>query len=307
MKIIFSRKGFDSSTGEGFSPIMPNRRMISFPIPEPNKKAEKGTYTKLADINYGDINLGELAKEIYPEDRHEYLSNENFHLDPDLHNSARPGRDKNWKGAFGQAQASLGHLKNFDVGGDDLFLFFGNFKHYKDCNQSNSFAKDAQEFHAIFGYLKVGEILKVDGIEDQGELKRIYKDHPHIRFSKYYNSDSRAKNSYTNAIYIAKDEFESGIPGWGTFNYNEKLRLSAPGYNKRIWKLPDCFKYDENRPMSYHLKKQSFFELSDKEILLKTVGRGQEFVIKNPSDEMVDWAKGLIREHHYFEDKRTIT
>lgn len=302
MKIILSRKGFDSSAGEAFSPILDDGRMISFPIPEPNKKAEKDTYTKLGDINYGNINLGTLAKEIYPEEIHEYLSNDNYHLDPDLYHSARPGRDKNWKGAFGQAQTSLGHLKNFKIGKDDLFLFFGNFKHYRDCNQQNAHSSDAQEFHAIFGYLKVGEVLEVDGKKDQSHLKEINKDHPHILYRKYYNSDSKTKNSYTNAIYIASEEFdelEKGIPGWGTFTYNEKLRLSAPGYNKRIWKLPACFKYDTKRLISYHQRAESFFELSKEEVLLKTVGRGQEFVIDNPSEEMMDWAKGLIRNYRF--------
>lgn len=268
--------------------------MVSFPIPEPYRKAEKSTNTKLDSIHFGEENLGELAKEVYSKD----LSKDNLHLDPDLHHSARPDRHPKWKGAFGQAQSSLGHLKNFDVGEGDLFLFFGNFIHYKDCNRSNSFAKDALPFHALFGYLHVGEVLKVDGKEDQSELEEIYKDHPHIRYRDYYKSKAKQKKGgYSNAIFIASDELAKGIPGWGTFTYDESLRLSAPGYNKSVWKLPACFRYNKNRPITYNENKKNFCNLSDDEVLLKTAGRGQEFVIKDPSREMVDWAMELISDH----------
>jgi hypothetical protein len=76
MKIIISRKGFDSSAGEGFSPILEDGKMISFPIPEPNQKAEKKTYTKLKNINFGDVNLGDLAKEVYAK----HFSKIEYHL-----------------------------------------------------------------------------------------------------------------------------------------------------------------------------------------------------------------------------------
>lgn len=36
MKIILSRKGFDSSYGGYPSPILPEGRLLSFPIPDPN-------------------------------------------------------------------------------------------------------------------------------------------------------------------------------------------------------------------------------------------------------------------------------
>ena len=38
MKVIFSRKGFDSSYGGFPSIILPDGQMISFPIPEKGKK-----------------------------------------------------------------------------------------------------------------------------------------------------------------------------------------------------------------------------------------------------------------------------
>ncbi|MEG3597355.1 MAG: hypothetical protein VX357_03850, partial [Pseudomonadota bacterium] len=50
MRIIFSRKGFDSASGGGPSPIVEGRP-VSLPIP-----AGKASHT-----TFGDLGLGELA------------------------------------------------------------------------------------------------------------------------------------------------------------------------------------------------------------------------------------------------------
>ena len=38
MKLIISRKGFDDTYGGGASPILPEGRMVSMPIPEPGQR-----------------------------------------------------------------------------------------------------------------------------------------------------------------------------------------------------------------------------------------------------------------------------
>jgi len=50
MKVIFSRKGFDSEFGGYPSPILPNGQIISLPIPDPED-----------DIRYSDVKAGELT------------------------------------------------------------------------------------------------------------------------------------------------------------------------------------------------------------------------------------------------------
>jgi len=52
MKIIFSRKGFDSSTGGVPSPIFPDGKILSLPIPD------KLSPIKYKDINWNQYNLG---------------------------------------------------------------------------------------------------------------------------------------------------------------------------------------------------------------------------------------------------------
>src|SRR4030065_2800030 len=102
MKIILSRKGFDSTTGEIASPIMEDGSLLSLPIPVTKKQAEGGeegiTYEELM---FGQQNLSTIIDE---------LSNGNFdadqqaHLDPDLDKERLANREdeKNWKPVFGQ-------------------------------------------------------------------------------------------------------------------------------------------------------------------------------------------------------------
>jgi len=50
MKVILSRKGFDSEFGGYPSPILPNGQMISLPIPDQNE-----------ELRYSDVMAGDLA------------------------------------------------------------------------------------------------------------------------------------------------------------------------------------------------------------------------------------------------------
>jgi len=49
-KIILSRKGFDSANGGMASPIFPDGRLISLPIPEDPKKKTEDFSVKYSDI-----------------------------------------------------------------------------------------------------------------------------------------------------------------------------------------------------------------------------------------------------------------
>lgn len=54
MKLILSRKGFDSGYGGMPSPILPDGRLVPLPIPISHDR-----YT-LADINIPDLDIGQL-------------------------------------------------------------------------------------------------------------------------------------------------------------------------------------------------------------------------------------------------------
>src|ERR1035438_9844994 len=92
MKLILSRKGFDSSAGKKPSPIFPDGTMVSLPIPD-----------KSSTIAYSDIagnalaSVGELVHDLA-----RVPQTHRAHLDPDLSAHSIP-RAKGWRPLFGPA------------------------------------------------------------------------------------------------------------------------------------------------------------------------------------------------------------
>src|SRR4051794_34886590 len=103
MRVIFSRKGFDSSAGGCPSPIVEGQP-ISLPIPVRKTPSPLrfidliGDYSSLVE----DLTKGRI-------DRYSRC-----HLDPDLKSSVLP-RLPGWRGALGQVGAAQGHLSNEGV------------------------------------------------------------------------------------------------------------------------------------------------------------------------------------------------
>lgn len=147
MKIVFSRKGFDSSTGGGPSPIV-DGRPVSLPIPNRSGPSE---------TTYGELGLGELAEAA---SRGTLGAVDKCHHDPMFLD--------NGSCLFGQCGAAQTHLENRGVGTGDLFLFFGLFREGRE-----------RPHHRIFGWLWVEEVVRPatcppDRLE---ELQRTR--HPH--------------------------------------------------------------------------------------------------------------------------------
>src|SRR5437764_3713591 len=99
VRVILSRKGFDSVSGGGPSPVLPDGRMLSLPIP-----TDADETVRYADIPspWGQGSLLELLQQLgYPEHSH-------AHLDPDLV-ASHCRRAQGWKGLFGQVRAAATH------------------------------------------------------------------------------------------------------------------------------------------------------------------------------------------------------
>ena len=60
MKVILSRKGFDSEFGGYPSPILPNGQMISLPIPDQNEEL------RYSDVMAGDSTCYDLMRKLMP-------------------------------------------------------------------------------------------------------------------------------------------------------------------------------------------------------------------------------------------------
>ena len=144
MKIVLSRKGFDSASGGGPSPIV-DGRPISLPIPA--GEGRPGT-------PYAELGLaGHVAFAGYDGDA---LAHHDPMFLPD-------GRC-----LFGQCGAAQTHLENRGVGPGDLFLFFGLFRDGRH-----------PPHHRIFGWLEVETIVPLaDCVSEQLEELRGHG-HPH--------------------------------------------------------------------------------------------------------------------------------
>ena len=91
--------------------------------------------------------------------------------------------------------------------------------------------------------------------------------------------------SARNTLYMAREYLslpglEREVAGGGVFGYVKPcLQLTEAGGSRSIWRLPLCFQPREGvAPLSYHTDARRWTMAGD-HILLKTVARGQEFVL----------------------------
>jgi len=281
MKIILSRKGFDSVSGGYPSPLfIEENQLVSFPIPD------DGIDT---GITYNDLifNDNHTYSDIMNDLGIKGFETKSVHLDPDLKQSTIRNRDSKWTGIFGQCNSSQSHLFNQKVEEGDLFLFFGWFREVKKINNRYTFIKGTDK-HIIWGYLQVGEI---QSISEQAKYEKWKTMHPHY----YY------RNRDKNTAYISRDtlSFNNLKPAYGCLKYNKSLVLTCDGQEKRsLWKLPPYFHPQFNTKMTFHEKLTDksgnlIWILNGNHCLLQSVGRGQEFVITGNTN-VEEWAKNLI-------------
>lgn len=271
MKIILSRKGFDSTNGEIASPRLEDGTLLSLPIPDKNK-----TETKFSQLFFREKSYDRIIKELKEsKSKMESKCFEHCHLDPAIIN-LQPNRITNWKPAFGQSGAAQGHLRIQGVEEGDIFLFFGWFKKVTlDCDGKYCYVKgNFQDKHIIFGYLQIGKIYDKDNFK---ELPNELHYHPHADYLWQEN----------NCIYAATEKlsFNKNRKGADVFKFNPSLVLTKEGMSRSKWELPDFFK---NKPISYHTE-NSFH----KDGYFQSAHKGQEFVITD-NDKVIDWAKKLI-------------
>ncbi len=293
MKIIFSRKGFDSGTGCIPSPIMPDGTMISLPIPD-----------RFGTVAYGDLacaeyNVGKLVTDLKGKRKNRknaqvlLTASDRAHLDPDLSKDICTRTAKSWRPALGQCGSAAGVLHNHNIGAGDLFLFFGWFRQCETFGDTYRYVRGAQDIHALFGYLRVGSVIKLakDPIPDWAQH------HPHLHGTRQGR----------NVLYVGADTL--GLPsceylsGAGTFKqFTHTLQLTAPSKNRSVWRVPRWMYPDNKKPPLSSHERRDRWQLFDDSCQLKSVGRGQEFVLDtNFYPEAVNWALSFIsaiKENH---------
>src|SRR5690349_16868847 len=140
MKIILSRKGFDSGTGKVASPILPSGETCSLPIPEskPDKRSRLYGEITAGASHLGDIVVGLTGGKIGWDDP--------VHLDPDLSFESIP-RLAGWRPVFGQSGAAESHLRRMGVGEGDVFVFYGWFRQVECIGGRYRYMRGARDLH----------------------------------------------------------------------------------------------------------------------------------------------------------------
>jgi len=282
MKLILSRKGFDSSAGGVPSPIFPDGRMVSLPIPDKNSAVTYG------DISYDGESLGNLVSHLT---KGRLPPHYRAHIDPDLVHDNLP-RSPDWQPIFGQTGQAQGHLRNNEVGQGDLFLFFGLFRRVEMLKGSYTWVPEARPGHVIWGWLQVAKVLQLGNSRPHGYEWADY--HPHFNRGTDPN----------NVVYLASRHLQIGkravdLQGAGVFpRFSISRHLTALHAEKlSIWDLPGWFHPGETRtPLTYHANMQRWQKRGDR-TELKSVARGQEFVLDcDEYPEAAQWAYDLIKK-----------
>lgn len=208
MRIILSRKGFDSTSGGGPSPII-GGRPFSLPIPA----AEHSRTT------YGALRLGEHAARA---SRGRIGAGDHCHHDPMFLADGTC--------LFGQCGAAQTHLANRGVGAGDVFLFFGLFRE-EDTGEPH---------HRIFGYLEVErridlancDAVTLAGLRDQGHPHAIAM---HARNDAIYRGRGREAVGAPDLLRLTAPGGPPSLwrrPAWlqrGEFSYHDRTDRWLPG------------------------------------------------------------------------------
>ena len=265
MRIIFSRKGFDSASGGGPSAII-DHKPYCLPIPTSHR----------SQTTFDDLALGNIVQDLTGG---RIGSDDLCHHDPNLA-----------MGVFGQVGSAQSHLANQEVGVGDLFLFWGLYRAAELTTTGYQFVPRSRREHRLFGWLQVGNVINLgtDGGWFAAERPE-FESHPHC-------SDGWNAN---NTLYLAGEELRLadlslGIPGAGTFPFaTDLLRLSAEGDRTSLWRVPPWLNPRHGGSgLSYHSNPNRWGNQT-----LQTVARGQEFVAPvGDSRDATAWLESIFAE-----------
>ena len=279
MRVILSRKGFDSKYGGVPSPILPDGRMISLPIPDKDAPITYGAIQR-DGINIGDLAADLTGGRIPPAYR--------AHLDPDL-DAAAAARPNGWRPIFGQSGAALGHLRKEGVMAGDLFLFFGWFRPVERVADRWRFVRGTKSVHALWGWMKVGVIHACESLPS--DVKSWAAGHPHL------NGNQPAEND----VIIAAGKLviaDRQLSGSGIFTSRSERVLTRDDATRSVWRMPAWMHPESGlATLSYHGDHKRWSTLDPESCQLSSAAIGQEFVLKVKRPELLDqWLAKLFAD-----------
>jgi hypothetical protein len=280
LKLILSRKGFDSAHGGCPSPIL-DGHLCPLPIPDAGAST---SYAKISPFNGATI--AQLVEDLT---RGRVTQNNGAHLDPDLRRDAI-ARAPGWRPIFGQAGAAQTHLARQGVAAGDLFLFFGCFQRVEHTCDGFRFVRIAPKLHVIFGWLQVARVVTATR-HVAAEIPWA-AGHPHLADPERYKS---------NTLYFASDRLSSiGInaSGAGTFARllpNLTLSQTEPYLGCSQWRLPRWFTPDGRPALSYHSRPARWTDCQNS-VRVQSAYPGQEFVLDvDQYPEARAWLRSIFR------------
>ncbi|MCY3884428.1 MAG: hypothetical protein OXG24_05865 [Gammaproteobacteria bacterium] len=205
MRVVFSRKGFDSSAGGAPSPIILGQP-FSLPIPAKDR----------SETTYADLDLGQVV---------EHMTKGRISGDSLCHN------DPMFEGGrcyFGQTGPAQSHLQNQKVGLGDVFLFFGLFGEFDG----------SERHHRIYAYLEVESITYLDSNPVfHGPLRGLRHRHPHTLGN--WNANNTLYSGKGNKARTSPDELKLSKAGenlsmWKVPTWLKDAGLSFHG-KKELW------------------------------------------------------------------------
>jgi hypothetical protein len=207
LKIVFSRKGFDTKYGGGASPII-DGRPVSLPIPGANGET----------TTYAERGLGEAASRA---SRGRHTGDSVCHDDPMF------AHGHCWLGQVGAAQ---GHLRNQAVGRGDVFLFFGLFAD----------PETGKRHHRIFGYMQVACTGSPQDICSDRHWREPPRPHPHL--SGVWHKNNAIWFGKGQTARRASDTLRLTVGGerrWSRWQMPEWMSVRRPTYLKGDWRWID--------------------------------------------------------------------
>jgi len=242
MKIVFSRKGFDTGSGGCPSPILEG---IPVSLPIPSGPAEPSRYRDLVHPFAGP--MGPIVEAAtggrIPARRW-------AHADPVLPGAPGPA-------ALGQQGAAQSHLDNQGVDVGDVFVFFGLFRAPAGALVPGH--PDLRPHHRIFGSLRIEQKLVLGETPDPADPRvTIWARHPHV---------ARGSETANNTLWIGT--------GRSAARADPGLRLTRTGAaGPSGWQIPPWL---TETGLSYHGRADRWSQ-DGAAHHLAAVARGQEFV-----------------------------
>lgn len=223
MRIIFSRKGFDSGSGGKPSPIVDG---VPVSLPIPGTRDEPFTY---ADVHHPTAgSLAPYAEEIT---KGRVTGRNPAHYDPQL--PWEPGM-----ASLGQQGAAQTHLTNQNVQPGDVIIFFGLFRDYTAPRGH----LDAKPHHRIFGAMTIDQLCVLGEEAHPGHWRELGLPQPHPH-------TERRHMLANNAIWIGQGQLAR--------NAGSDLRLTKVGAAPSVWTVP---KWLTRHGLSYHDNPERWWE-----------------------------------------------